>query len=47
MNIGIENIITFEKRNKLYTTQWRTIYEVIKQYFFKKSDTFLDYFIKM
>ena len=30
MNIDIENINTFEKRNKLYTTQWRTIYEVIE-----------------
>ena len=28
-NIYIENINTFEKRNKVYTTQWRTIYEVI------------------
>ena len=27
-NIDIENITTFEKRNKVYTTQWRTIYEV-------------------
>ena len=47
MNIDIEYINTFEKRKKLYITQWRTIYEVIKQTFFKKSDTFLDYFIKM
>ena len=30
MNIDIENINTFEKRNKVYTTQWRTIYEVIE-----------------
>ena len=30
MKIDIENINTFEKRNKLYTTQWRIIYEVIE-----------------
>ena len=35
MNIDIENIITFEKRNKIYTTEWRTIYEVIEPDFFK------------
>ena len=29
MNIDIENINTFEKINKVYKTQWRTIYEVI------------------
>ena len=29
INIYIENINTFEKRNKVYTTQWRTIYKVI------------------
>ena len=31
---------------RVYTTQWRTIYEVILSEFFKKSDTFPDYFIK-
>ena len=46
MIVDIENINTFEKRNKVYTTQWRTIYEVIKPEFLKKSDTFLDDFIK-
>ena len=25
MNIDIENINTFENRNKVYTTQWRKI----------------------
>ena len=30
MNIDIENISTFEKENKLYTTHWRTIYKVIE-----------------
>ena len=47
MNIDIEDINNFEKRNKVYTTQWRTIYEVIEPAFFKKSDTFPDYFIKI
>ena len=31
--VDIENINTFETRKKLYTTQWRTIYEVIEPYF--------------
>ena len=26
--IDIEKINTFEKKNKVYTTQWRTLYEV-------------------
>ena len=38
MNIDIENINTFEKRNKVNTTQWRTIYEVIEEPYFEKSD---------
>ena len=40
MNIDIENINTFEKRNKVYTTQWRKIYEVIEEDYFKESDIF-------
>ena len=40
MNIDIENINTFEKRNKVYTTQWRKMYEVIEPEFFEKSDFF-------
>ena len=36
MNIDIENINVFYKRNKLYTTQWRTIYEVIEPEFLKE-----------
>ena len=35
MNIDIENINTFEKRNKVYTTQWSKIYEVIEPDFFR------------
>ena len=46
MNIDIENINTIEKRNKLYTKLWRTIYEVIQQYFLKESYIFPDAFIK-
>ena len=46
MNIDIENINTFKKRNKLYTTQWRTIYEIIEPEFLNKYDTFPDDFIK-
>ena len=38
MNIDIEKINTVENRNKLYTTQWRIIYEVIEPEFFEKSD---------
>ena len=26
INVDIESINTFEKRNKVYTTKWRTIY---------------------
>ena len=29
------NIKTFENRNKVYPTQWRTIYKVIGPVFFK------------
>ena len=29
MSIDIENINKCEKRNKVYTNQWKTIYEVI------------------
>ena len=45
MNIDIENINTFEKRNKVYTTQWRTIYKVIKQDCFNEFDNFPDHFL--
>ena len=46
MIIYIENINTFENRNKVYTTQWRKIYEVIEPDFFEKSDIFPDDFLK-
>ena len=35
MKIDIENINTFQNRNKVYTTQWRKIYEVIEEDYFK------------
>ena len=44
INSDIENINTIEKRNKVYTKLWRTIYEVIKQYFWKETDIFPDDF---
>ena len=45
MSIDIENINTIEKRKNIYTKQWRTIYEVIQQYFFKETKIFPDNFI--
>ena len=38
MNIDIENINTLEKINKVYTTNWRTIYKVIEQDCFNEYD---------
>ena len=35
MKIDIENIKTFENRNKVNTTQWSTIYEVIEEDYLK------------
>ena len=46
MNIYIWNINTIEKRNKLCTTQWRKIYEVIEPEFLKEIWHFPDDFIK-
>ena len=40
MNIDIENINTIVKRNKPYTKQWRTIYEVIQRNIFDETDIF-------
>ena len=44
MNIDIENIKKIVKINKVNTTHWRKIYEVMEPYFCEKSDIFLDYF---
>ena len=38
MKIDIENINTFENRNKVHTTQWRKVYKIIEQEPFKESD---------
>ena len=46
MNIDIENINTFENRNKVYTTQWRTIHKVTEEAYFKEFDILPDNFIK-
>ena len=37
MKIDNENINTIENRNKVYITQWRTIYGVIEPDFFKEN----------
>ena len=42
----LNKINTFEKRNKVDTTQWRKIYEVIEEDYFIESDMFPDDFIK-
>ena len=47
MKIYIENISTFEKRNKVYTTQWMKIYKVIEPESLNKSDNFPNDFIKI
>ena len=46
MDIDIENINTFETRNKLNTTHLSTSYELIEKDYFEESDIFLDGFIK-
>ena len=46
MNIDIEDINTFEKINKVYTTQQTTIYKVIEPYFSTNLIFFPDDFIK-
>ena len=40
MKIDIENINTFEKRNKVNTYQWKTIYEVKEENYINESDIF-------
>ena len=40
MKIDIESIDTIEKRKKVYTNQWRKIYEVIEPDYFKKTGIF-------
>ena len=40
MNIDIENINTFEKRNKVNKPQWRKIYKVTEESYFEEYDIF-------
>ena len=40
INIDIENISTIEKKNKIYTKLWRTIYKVIQQHILRKLTYF-------
>ena len=47
MRIYIQNINTFEKRNKVYKTQWRTIHKVIDEDHFNKYDIFQMILLKM
>ena len=46
MNIDIESINTIENINKVHTKRCQTIYEVIQPYCFRKTDIFMDDFIK-
>ena len=46
MSIDIENIDTFETRNKVNTIKWRPIFEVIYEAYFIGSKHFSDDFIK-
>ena len=47
MNLDIEKINIFEKRNKVNTTEWRTIYEVIEEAYFEESDISRLFYKKM
>ena len=46
MSMDIENIETFETRNKVNTIKWRSIFEVIDEAYFKGSKIFSDDFMK-
>ena len=46
MNINIDKINTFEKRNKANTIKWRPIYKVIEEAYFKEYAIFPDAFMK-
>ena len=45
LDIDIENISIFEKRNKVNTIKWRPIYEVIGKAYFIDSKILTDYFL--
>ena len=46
MDIDIDKINTFEKRNKANAIKWRPIYEVIDEYYFIDSKIFSDAFMQ-
>ena len=46
MDIYIDNINTFKIRNKVNTTTWRPIYEMIEEAYFKESEIFSDCFMQ-
>ena len=46
MDIDIEKMSTFEKRNKVNTIKWRPIYEVIDEAYFIGSKMFSDFFMQ-
>ena len=46
MIMDIENINTFETRNKVNTIKWRPIFEVTDEAYFKGSKLFSDDFMK-
>ena len=46
MDIHIDNINSFENRNKVNTIEWRPIYEVLEKGQFKYSEICPDDFMK-
>ena len=42
MDIDIDNINTYEIKNKVNTIKWRPIYEIIEEDYFKLSKIFSD-----
>ena len=46
LNIDIENIVKIENIRNCHKIHWRTIYEVIQQEFFDKTDIFPVEFLK-
>ena len=46
MDIDIDKINTFEKRNKVNTIKWRKIYSVVDESYFIGSKVFSDAFMQ-
>ena len=42
MDIDIDKINPFEKRNKVNTIKWRPVYEVIEEAYLRENDFFSD-----